>query len=46
MTIIRNIGHNVTAAAAALAVSALFITAAAGPVSVPADSPAVMQHVA
>jgi len=46
MTTIRNIRRKLTSAAAALAVSAIFITAAAGPVSIPGDGPAATQNVA
>lgn len=46
MTTIRKLRRNIASAAAALAVSAIFITAAAGPVSVPANDPAAAQNVA
>lgn len=46
MNTIRNIRRNIVSAAAALAVSAIFITAAAGPVSVAVDGPAAQQNVA
>lgn len=46
MNTIRNIRRNIASAAAALAVSAIFITAAAGPVSIPTDGPAAQQNIA
>lgn len=46
MNTIRNIRRNIVSAAAALAVSAIFITAAAGPVSVPVDGAVAQQNIA
>jgi hypothetical protein len=46
MNTIRNIRSKITSAAAALAVSAIFITAAAGPVSIPTDGPVSARNVA
>lgn len=46
MNTIRNIRRNIVSAAAALAVSAIFITAAAGPVSVATGGSVAQQTVA
>lgn len=46
MNTIRNIRRNIVSAAAALAVSAIFITAAAGPVSVATGGSIAQQTIA
>ena len=46
MNTIRNIRRNIVSAAAALAVSAIFITAAAGPVSVATGTSVAQQTIA
>lgn len=46
MNTIRNIRRNIVSAAAALAVSAIFITAAAGPVSVATGGSVAQQNIA